>query len=68
MNDDHSNLQQLELQLNQLTDTFEREMRARGFDPSQAENAALPTPLAKLYLEVESLKEELEEVRRNTEQ
>ena len=61
-------IEQLELQLNQLTEKFEREMRARGFDPAQAENAALPTSLAQLYLERESLKEQLEEVRKSNEQ
>jgi len=35
-------------------------MRTRGFDPAQAENAALPTPLATLYLERQSLLEELD--------
>jgi hypothetical protein len=61
-------LEQLEQQLNQLTETFEREMRARGFDPAQAENAALPTSLAQLYLERESIIEQLDEIRENNEQ
>jgi hypothetical protein len=35
-------------------------MRARGFDPAQGENLALTGPLAKLYMERETLREELE--------
>jgi hypothetical protein len=35
-------------------------MRARGFDPAQSENLALTGPLAKLYMERETLREELE--------
>ena len=51
---------ELETRLKTITENFEHEMRARGFDPAQAENAALPTPLATLYLERQSLIEELE--------
>lgn len=40
---------------------FEREMRARGFDPAQAENVALPSHLAALYAEREKIKGQLEE-------
>ena len=61
-------LEQLRHQLDQLTETFERDMRARGFDPAQAENAALPTSLAQLYLQRESLKEQVEEVSKSNEQ
>ena len=35
---------------------------ARGFDPAQDENLALTAPLAKLYLERENLRAELEEL------
>ena len=35
---------------------FERELRARGFDPAQADNVALTSKLAKLYEEREALK------------
>ena len=60
-------LENLESQLQQLTETFEREMRARGFDPAQAENVALPASIAKLYLERESLMEQLDEARKSNE-
>jgi len=51
---------ELETRLRTVTESFEHEMRARGFDPAQAENAALPTPLAKLYVERQSLLDELD--------
>ena len=51
---------ELEKRLRTVTESFEHDMRARGFDPAQAENAALPTPLAALYLERQSLLEELD--------
>jgi len=37
-------------------------MRERGFELAQAENVALPTSLARLYAERESIKAELEEL------
>ena len=40
---------------------FDREMRARGFDPGQVENVALPSHLAALYAEREQIKAALEE-------
>jgi hypothetical protein len=49
---------ELETRLRIVKESFERDMRARGFDPAQAENVALPAPLAKLYLELQSLLEE----------
>jgi tRNA uridine 5-carbamoylmethylation protein Kti12 len=58
-------LQQLEAKLQQLTEEFDQQMRARGFDPQQAENVALPSSLAHLYAERQSLIEELEEIRRD---
>jgi uncharacterized lipoprotein YajG len=36
------------------------EMIARGFDPAQDNNVALTAPLAKLYIERENLRAELE--------
>jgi hypothetical protein len=45
--------------LRSLDAEFDREMRARGFDPDQAENVALPSHLATLYAERERVKEEL---------
>ena len=65
MDNDNARLHQLESQLKLVTENFEREMRARGFDPAQVENAALPAPLARLYIERQSLEEQIEEVRRS---
>ena len=48
-------------QLRGLDAEFDREMRARGFDPAQAENVALPSHLAALYAEREKIKAELDE-------
>jgi hypothetical protein len=53
---------ELEAQLRLVDAEFDREMRERGFEPAQAENVALPTSLARLYAERESLKAELEEL------
>jgi hypothetical protein len=50
----------LEDRLREVEETFERQMRARGFEPDQAELVALPGPLAKLYAEREELRSELE--------
>jgi hypothetical protein len=47
--------------LRRLDAEFDREMRARGFDPAQAENVALPAHLAALYTERDQIKAELEE-------
>ncbi len=52
-------LLELESRLKFLDENFNREMRARGFDPAQAENVALPTTLARLYMERQLLLEEL---------
>ena len=46
--------------LRKIEERFEHEMRARGFDPAQADNVALPGPLAKLYTEREQLRAQLE--------
>ena len=45
----------------ELDERFEREMRARGFDPAQAENVALTSELARLYAAREEVRAELEE-------
>jgi hypothetical protein len=50
----------LRRKLRTLDAKFDREMRARGFDPAQAENVALPSHLAELYTEREQIKAELE--------
>jgi hypothetical protein len=64
MDDESARVQQLELQLQMLNEKFEQEMRVRGFDPDQAENVALPAPLARLYIERQALLEQLDEIRR----
>jgi len=53
---------ELEARLRLIDAEFDREMRERGFEPAQAENVALPSSLARLYAERESLKAELEEL------
>ena len=50
----------LEERLREVDQQLRREMRARGFDPDQDDNLALTAPLAKLYVEREELREELE--------
>ena len=54
---------QLEARLQEITEQFEHQMRARGFDPEQADNLALPTALARLYVERQRVIEKLKEVR-----
>ena len=56
------NVHELHDRLCDLDAEFERQMRARGFDPAQAENVALPSHLAKLYAERERIKAQLEEL------
>jgi hypothetical protein len=51
---------QIEAKLRAVEERFDREMRARGFDPAQAENIALPSALARLYAERVELREEME--------
>ena len=50
----------LEAKLHAVDERLQREMLARGFDPAQDDNLALTAPLAKLYMERENLREELE--------
>ena len=54
--------------LQNLDAEFDREMRARGFDPAQAENVALPSHLAALYVEREQIRAELEQLTRGENQ
>jgi len=54
----------LNQRLRDLDAEFDREMRARGFDPAQAENAALPSHLAALYAEREQTRAQIEEAER----
>ena len=53
--------EELNQKLRALDAEFDREMRARGFDPTQAENVALPSHLAALYAEREKIKAQIEE-------
>lgn len=43
-----------------VEEEFDREMRARGFDPAQDDNVAFTGPLASLYAEREDLREQLQ--------
>jgi len=54
-------IEMLRRQLRDLDEQFDREMRARGFDPAQTENIALPSHLARLYVEREQIRARLEE-------
>ena len=63
-----STTKQLEARLLEITEQFEQQMRFRGFDPQQADNVALPAPLARLYIERQELLEKLEEIRGESEQ
>ena len=54
----------LRRKLRTLDAEFDREMRARGFDPAQAENVALPSHLAALYAERKQIQTELAELTR----
>jgi hypothetical protein len=47
--------------LREVEEAFDLQMRARGFDPTQMENLALPANLAKLYAEREELRRLIEE-------
>ena len=62
MNDDVKEINRMHEKLRALDAEFDREMRARGFDPAQAENVALPSHLAALYAEREQTKAELKEL------
>jgi len=54
---------ELEKTLGEIDQRLRREMVARGFDPAQDDNVALTAPLAKLYMERENLRAELEALR-----
>ena len=58
-----STTKQLEARLLEITEQFEQQMRARGFDPQQVDNVPLPAALARLYIERQELLEKLEEIR-----
>ena len=55
---------ELEKTLRELDERLDRELRARGFDPQQAANLALPAKLAGLFSEREQLRSELEAIKR----
>jgi len=61
MDDRHQEVGEFRQKLRALDAEFDREMRARGFDPAQAENVALPSHLAALYSEREQIRAALEE-------
>jgi hypothetical protein len=52
-------LQKVRDKLKAVEMAYLKGMRARGFDPAQAENLALPSPLAELYAERADLLESL---------
>ena len=64
MNSDQEDINPIRARLRALDAEFDREMRARGFDPAQAENVALPSHLAALYAEREEIRAELDELTR----
>ncbi len=57
-----SRSEELRQRLSELDARFDREMRARGFDPAQAENVALPSGLARLWAQREELRAHLDEL------
>jgi hypothetical protein len=61
-----SSTDELHQKLRELDSEFDREMLARGFDPAQAENVALPSHLAALYTERVQIKAQLEELEGKT--
>src|SRR5437762_1716482 len=63
-----SKRKELEERLGEVEQQLRSGMLARGFDPAQAEQLALTTPLARLYVEREQLQEEWPKVAQTTEQ
>jgi hypothetical protein len=55
-------ISRLEERLHVIEQEFERNMRARGFDPTQDENLAFTSSLAKLYEERNDLRTRLAEL------
>ncbi len=66
MHNSPTDLNYLREKLRDLDAEFDREMRARGFDTSQAESMALPSHLATLYAEREQVIAELQELEGRT--
>lgn len=52
-------LKQLVDRLREVESHLQSQMRARGFDPEQSDNLALTAPLARLFIERETLRAEL---------
>ncbi len=61
-----SSTDELNERLRALDAEFDREMRARGFDPAQAENVALPSHLATLYAKRVRIRAQLAELEGKT--
>jgi predicted nucleic acid-binding Zn-ribbon protein len=59
---EESKRKELEAKLRAVDQQLRQEMLARGFDPTQDDNVALTAPLAKLYMERENLRAELDAV------
>jgi len=66
MHDSLDDLNALRAKLRALDAEFDQELRARGFDPAQAENVALPSHLATLYAKREQIKAQLAELEGKT--
>jgi hypothetical protein len=60
--DDVKEIKRMREHLLALDSEFDREMRARGFDPAQQEDVALPAHLAELYKQREQIKTALAEL------
>ncbi len=57
---EQSKREELAEKLSAVERQLREQMLARGFDPAQHDNLALTAPLAKLYMERENLRMELE--------
>ena len=62
----NADFESLRERLRALDAEFDREMRARGFDPAQAENVALPSHLATLYAKRVQIRAQLAELEGKT--
>jgi hypothetical protein len=51
---------QLKDHLTTLSAKLARELTVRGFDPAQSENIPMPPALAKLYIQVQTLRDEIQ--------
>ncbi len=63
-----SSTDELNERLRALDAEFDRKMRARGFDPAQAENVALPSHLATLYAKRVQIRAQLAELEGKTDE